>query len=108
QHFPSLLFDWHAPEVHAPAAVTHKIQVVSIRRPDRVPVHCWIICHLERLASVSRNGPYVSFPEIPSPLVRDSISMRRPVRFHRVNFSDLPLLSRGNIECPDSAVWIAS
>src|SRR5262245_6228104 len=60
QRFPRILLYWYAPQVHAPASVAYEIEILPVRRPDRVPVHSRIFSDFYRLAAARRNGPDVS------------------------------------------------
>ena len=65
-NFPDSLSIGHSPKVHASTTVAHKVEVFSVRRPDRIPVHRRIVCHLDWDAAASRNSPDVSLCAISS------------------------------------------
>src|SRR5215510_3020808 len=75
QHFPRCLFDWHTPEIHAARPVAYEIKIISVRRPHRTPIHRGVVCHLDGLASISRNGPDVSLGQSSPTLIGDPISV---------------------------------
>src|SRR5205807_7961876 len=106
QYFPRLLLNGYAPQVHAPASVAGKVEILAIRRPDRVPIRRGVVCHFHRLTPARRNGRDVALCCFTSSLVSDPMPMRRPVGLHGIFFRDEPSLSRGDIHGPDSAVRV--
>src|SRR5215203_5007224 len=108
KHFPRLLLNRHAPEVHAACAVADEVKILSVARPDRTPFHGLVIRHFRWLTAARRNGPDVSLCRIPPSPIGDPIAVRRPVGLYRIFFCDLPPFPRDDIYCPDSAIRTAS
>src|SRR5216117_2393730 len=106
QYFPRLLLNGYAPQVHAPASVAGKVEILAVRRPDWVPIRRGVVRHIHRLPPARRNGRDVALCRLTSSLVSDPYPMRRPVRLHGIFFRDESFLSRRDIHGPDSAVRV--
>ena len=97
-----LLVDRDPPEVHAAAAVAREVERLPIRRPDRVPVDRWIVCHGNRRAAGRGNRPDVPLRGLPrNRPERDPVAVRRPARLDRVAGEELPLLAGRDVDRPE-------
>src|SRR5205814_8638808 len=106
QYFPRLLLNGYAPQVHAPTSVAGKVEILAVRRPDRVPIHRGVVRHLHRLARARGYGPDITLCCISSSLVGDPTPMRTPVGLHGIFFRDESSLCRSDIPGPASAVRV--
>src|SRR5262245_56660937 len=81
-----LLINGDPPDIHAPAAIAAKVEVLSVGRPERIQVGRRGLCNGYCFAASDGNGPNVlslTGPTRTAP-VRDTLSVRRADRLQRI------------------------
>src|SRR5436309_7375584 len=110
QNTPGTLIDPDGPNVHCSTAIADEIQMLSVRRPHRIPVQVNIVRDGHRAASCGRYGPDISFPAVCRP-IRNAKAMRRPVWLNGVSLGNEARLSCFHFDSPECAgtgpvIWI--
>src|SRR5213592_4663819 len=76
-----------APDIRGTAAVTAKVKVFAVRRPNRVPIQMRIIGDTDWPRTIGCHRPYVAPPAFLRP-IRDAFSIWRPVGLNRITLAD--------------------
>src|SRR4029077_4976761 len=100
-----LLVDRSSPQVHAAAAVADKVEVLAVRRPDRVPVEVGGVGDKDRPATGTGNGP--DPPPAGAgghPPIDDAPAVRRPARLYGIAAENEPASAGRHLDAPDFAL----
>src|SRR5262245_23443892 len=96
---PGVRIHWHAPEIHAAAAITDEVDCGAVRRPRRTPIDVRIVGDRPGLATrrgddedVADAGESPVFGAMQSP-EDDEASVRRPGRLEGVVRREIPHLA---------------
>src|SRR5687767_11890249 len=106
--FAALLIDAHAPQIHRAVAIAAEVKILTIGRPDRIPVHRRVIGHAyDRLARILRariDGPEIALRRFTDDApVRNASSVRRPARLHAVAIEQKLPLPALHVDDPEAA-----
>src|SRR5947199_10512169 len=80
--------DRYSPKVAIAATIAGKVQIVSIRGPDRVPVQCSIVRNGNGSGSIWAYGPDIALATLLVDPISDTMSVGRPMRLYSVSVRD--------------------